>query len=70
MTNLYQNFNLTITPGSILGVVGYSGSGKSTLFNLITKLDEPSSGKIAYDNLPLSLMSFHDIQQLVSYVTQ
>jgi ABC-type bacteriocin/lantibiotic exporter with double-glycine peptidase domain len=35
---IYEDFNLTINPGSIIALIGPSGSGKSTLFNLLTKL--------------------------------
>jgi ABC-type multidrug transport system fused ATPase/permease subunit len=35
---VFNNFNLDISQGSIVALVGPSGSGKSTLFNLLTKL--------------------------------
>ena len=39
-----QDINLTIRPGSIMGLVGESGSGKSTLAKAITGLIAPTSG--------------------------
>lgn len=53
-----------------MALVGPSGIGKSTLFNLITKLSDPDSGRIFLDDMPLSLLTFDDIQQTISYVTQ
>jgi peptide/nickel transport system ATP-binding protein len=41
-----QNINLSIRPGSIMGLVGESGSGKSTLAKAITGLIAPTSGTI------------------------
>lgn len=66
----YHNFSLDIKAGSVVALVGPSGIGKSTLFNLITKLSDPDEGRIFLDDMPLSLMTFDDIQQTVSYVTQ
>ena len=37
-------FNLTIRPGEMVGVVGRSGSGKTTLLNQVGCLDRPTSG--------------------------
>ncbi|WP_019121485.1 ABC transporter ATP-binding protein [Brevibacillus massiliensis] len=41
-----QNFNLSISQGQIVGVLGRSGSGKSTLLRLIAGLEEPAGGTI------------------------
>lgn len=39
-----DNINLTIEDGEYVSVMGPSGSGKSTLLNIISLLDQPSSG--------------------------
>ena len=39
-----DNITFNIEEGKILGIIGTSGCGKSTLFNIITKLEKPTSG--------------------------
>jgi len=41
-----KGIDLDIYPGEFLGVVGKSGAGKSTLLNMITGVDQLSSGEI------------------------
>jgi ABC-type multidrug transport system fused ATPase/permease subunit len=67
---MYKNFNETINSGDVVALVGPSGTGKSTLLNLITKLSDPSEGEIYFDDVPLSTLTFKEIQHKVSYVTQ
>lgn len=67
---MYLNFNQNIEAGDVVALVGPSGVGKSTLLNLVTKLSDPVSGNIYLDDMPLSLMTFQDIQHKISYVTQ
>jgi len=43
---LYNRFDLSISKGEIVSIVGRSGSGKSTLFELITSNLKPISGSI------------------------
>ena len=38
-----------VEPGGMLGIIGPNGSGKSTILKLITRILEPTSGKITVD---------------------
>jgi len=41
-----KGIDLDIYPGEFLGVIGKSGAGKSTLLNMITGVDQLSSGEV------------------------
>ena len=41
-----RGINTVVYPGEFLGVIGKSGAGKSTLMNMITGVDELTSGEV------------------------
>ncbi len=43
---LFENLNLHIPAGAIVGIVGPNGAGKTTLFKMIAGLEKPDSGEI------------------------
>ena len=43
---LFENLNLHIPAGAIVGIVGPNGAGKTTLFKMIAGLEQPDSGEI------------------------
>ena len=43
---LIDNLDLSIPPGSIVGVIGPNGAGKTTLLRLITGQEQPDSGDV------------------------
>jgi sulfate-transporting ATPase len=43
---LIDKLSLNVPPGAIVGIIGPNGAGKSTLFRLITKKEQPDSGKV------------------------
>lgn len=45
--------DLTLLKGKTLGIVGESGCGKSTLARLVTGLEDPTSGAIAWEGSPI-----------------
>ena len=72
---LLDNINLSIPPGSIVGIIGPNGAGKSTLLKLIAGIDQPDSGSVsvgetvqlAYvEQLRDSLASDHTVWEEIS----
>jgi len=56
--------DLSIYPGETLGVVGESGCGKSTLARLILRLEEPSEGKIFFEDREITGLKAKEIRPL------
>ncbi|GLT16800.1 methionine import ATP-binding protein MetN [Vibrio zhanjiangensis] len=52
-----KDINLTISQGTIFGVIGSSGAGKSTLIRCVNMLEAPSSGSIVVDGVDLTQLS-------------
>lgn len=56
-----KGLSLSIEKGEFLCIMGPSGSGKSTLLNLIGGIDQPSTGEIFIDGIPLHRLSDNDL---------
>ena len=63
--------NLSIAPGSTLGIVGESGCGKSTFARLLVGLARPTAGQVRYCGQPLeqlrgtSMQAFRRAVQMI-----
>jgi subfamily B ATP-binding cassette protein HlyB/CyaB len=68
--DVLRNVDLTIEPGSIIGIVGRSGSGKSTLTKLIQRLQTPRSGRILIDDVDLSTVDSASLRRQIGVVLQ
>lgn len=51
-----EDVNLTLPAGAVVAVVGENGAGKTTLVKLLSKLYEPTAGRILVDGAPLAGM--------------
>ena len=51
---LITDFSLSVTRGQRVAIVGRSGCGKSTVAKLLSGLNQPWSGSITYDGIPIS----------------
>jgi ATP-binding cassette subfamily B protein len=51
-----EDVNLDLPAGAVIAVVGENGAGKSTLVKLLSKLYEPTSGRILVDGADLGRM--------------
>ena len=52
---VYENLDLDVRRGEVLGLVGGSGSGKSVLLNTLLGLREPDGGQIRVLDAPMTL---------------
>ena len=54
---ILRGIDLEVDAGDHVSIVGRSGSGKSTLLGLLGLIDDPSSGRIVFDGMPLARVS-------------
>src|SRR5271165_499023 len=52
-----DNVSLKLESGRFVGVIGRSGAGKSTLLRMINRLEQPSSGRIRFDDVDVTKLS-------------
>jgi len=48
-----KNINLEINAGEFVAIIGKSGAGKTTMINMVTGIDQLSSGEIWVNGLPI-----------------
>jgi ATP-binding cassette, subfamily B, bacterial len=65
-----KDFNLTIHPGEMIGIVGRSGSGKTTLVNLISRYYDVDAGRVAIDGQDVRQIAREDLCAQVGVVLQ
>lgn len=65
-----ENVTLHLKPGCKLALVGENGSGKTTLIKLLTRLYEPSQGRILLDGLELKDWKIEALRQRVGVIFQ
>ncbi|AHF62514.1 putative multidrug efflux ABC transporter [Synechococcus sp. WH 8109] len=65
-----KNINLSISPGTFVGIVGQSGSGKSTLMKLLPRLYSPTEGNILIDNYDIDKVELYSLRRQIGIVPQ
>jgi peptide/nickel transport system ATP-binding protein len=63
-----DDVSFTLEPGQSLALVGASGSGKSTIAKMITAVEKPTSGSIAFGDLDVVKLRRRQFRQLHSDV--
>jgi branched-chain amino acid transport system ATP-binding protein len=56
-----DSLSFGVREGDICGLIGPNGAGKTTLFNVLSRIDRPTSGTVRFDGLDLLSVSGHRI---------
>lgn len=67
---ILTDFNLHVSAGQTIALVGETGAGKSTIVNLICRFYEPTEGKILIDNVDYKERSLGWLHANLGYVLQ
>ncbi|MBT8496270.1 MAG: ABC transporter ATP-binding protein/permease [Deltaproteobacteria bacterium] len=65
-----ENVTFHLKPGEKLALVGENGSGKTTLIKLLTRLYEPSEGRVTLDGRDLREWSVEALRQRIGVIFQ
>jgi ATP-binding cassette subfamily B protein len=66
----FNNLNLTIQTGEVIGIIGGTGTGKSTVFNLISRLYDVDNGVINIFGTNIKNISKDFIYKNINYTLQ
>jgi ATP-binding cassette subfamily B protein len=69
-TPALTGINLHVRPGQSLALVGQNGSGKTTLIKLLTRLYQPTRGRILLDGLDLQEWNETALRQRIGVIFQ
>jgi putative ABC transport system ATP-binding protein len=58
-----KNISFSVYPGEFIGIIGKSGAGKSTLLNMITGVDQLTSGEVSVRTNHETPVSIHQLSQ-------
>ena len=67
---LIENFNLTVTPGQRIAIVGPTGCGKTTVINLLMRFYDVNSGKICVEGNDIKELTRKSLRSSYGMVLQ
>jgi len=50
-----------IEPGEVFTIIGPNGAGKTTIFNLVSRIYEPTAGRLVFDGEDITRVAPHEI---------
>ena len=68
--DILHDVNLTIKPGQTVVIVGLNGAGKTTLVKLLTRLYDPSAGRILLDGRDIREYDVQELYELFGIIFQ
>lgn len=67
---ILESFNLSVSHGETIALVGESGVGKSTILNLVIGFNQPSKGQITLDGYDMKELNLRTYRQHLAVVPQ
>ena len=68
--DVLHDINLTLAPGESMVLVGLNGAGKTTLLKLLTRLYDPTEGRILLDGEDLRDYDLQDLYRMFGIIFQ
>lgn len=65
-----QNLSFKVAPGEKVALVGATGAGKTTVLKLLTRLYDPTSGRILLDGVDIREYALRDLRKRIGLVPQ
>lgn len=69
-TPVFDGFNLRVSPGEKIALVGPSGAGKTTVFQLLQRFYDPLAGEIYLDGVDLKNADIQQVRERIALVPQ
>lgn len=67
---IFEKFNLKVSAGTSVALVGHTGSGKTTLINILSRFYEPITGHVFIDGVDYRERSLQWLHKKLGYVLQ
>lgn len=65
-----SHVDLKVGKGQTVGIIGATGSGKTTMMNLLTRIYDPTDGKVFFDGKNVSTYTTDELRQRIKAVLQ
>ena len=65
-TPALENFDLTVSAGQTVAIVGTNGAGKSTLVKLICRIYDPSNGSVEIEGCDIKEYSIDSLRRMIT----
>ncbi len=59
-----DNVSFAVEPGEVFTIIGPNGAGKTTIFNLISRIYEPTHGRLTFQDQDITKVAPHRIASL------
>ena len=59
-----EGVSFAVEPGEVFSIIGPNGAGKTTIFNLISRIYNPSAGRLTFEGRDITMVPPHRIARL------